>query len=222
MSGIYFPEPVFGWAYLISLLAILGMAAYHDLQALVVPKALTVFALGMGLLVNVLRGAWMGSTGGAVWILGANGSWVGGVDGLLFGLAGFGAGFALFFTFWVFGICGGGDVKLFAALGAWVGMYLLLLVLIGTIVVVFLLMLGRMGWGLATGRGVSPGQRSLPSLRDKGRQAPKARSRSQALGFSLPLALACVFVLPWVFRVDLRFVAPPPAGTEASTNLSTR
>ncbi len=209
MNDIYFPGPAFCWVYLVFLLSILAVAAYHDLRALVIPKKLSLFALGLGLVVNTFRGAWLGGGGSAVWALDAGGPWIGGLDGLFFALAGFAAGFTVFFAFWLFGICGGGDVKLFAALGAWVGPYLLLLVLMGTLVVVCLLAALRIFWKVLTGRSMQLAPQRLASPLQRNWPAPKARPRHQALGFSLPLALACLLVLPWVFRADLRFVAPP-------------
>jgi prepilin peptidase CpaA len=44
-----------------------------------------------------------------------------GTQGLLFGLAGFGLGLALMLGPFLFGVMGGGDVKLMAAVGAFVG-----------------------------------------------------------------------------------------------------
>src|SRR5438270_8400 len=79
----------------------------------------------------------------------------GALDGLLFALAGFGLGFALFFVLWVLGACGGGDVKLFAALGAWVGPALAVGVLAGTVVVLAAAVAARAVWTLLT-RGLQP------------------------------------------------------------------
>ena len=47
--------------------------------------------------------------------------WVGGSRGLVFAAIGFGVGLAVFLPFFLLGGMGGGDVKLLAALGAWVG-----------------------------------------------------------------------------------------------------
>lgn len=41
--------------------------------------------------------------------------------GFLFALVGFVLGLILFMVFWQIGICGGGDVKLFAAVASWLG-----------------------------------------------------------------------------------------------------
>lgn len=51
----------------------------------------------------------------------AYGAWAGGVDAGLNSLGGFLVGLGLFFPFFALGGLGGGDVKLLAALGAWLG-----------------------------------------------------------------------------------------------------
>src|SRR4051812_3196431 len=129
----FFPDPLFGWAFVAALFALLAVAAWNDLRALVIPKQLTLPALALGLLFNVARGAWLGADGHAAWVLGEGGPAAGALDGLLFALAGFAVAFGLFFLFWFLGVCGGGDVKLFAALGAWVGPRYVLYVLIVSI-----------------------------------------------------------------------------------------
>src|SRR5262249_137668 len=140
------PEPVFAWAFCAVLVLLTGLACYTDLRRLTIPKSLTLTALALGLLMNLVRGAWLGATAEAVWTLGAHGGLVGALDALLFSLAGFAVGFGLFFLMWVLGTCGGGDVKLFAALGAWVGPYLALFVLIGTLFCVVLFSIVRLAW----------------------------------------------------------------------------
>src|SRR3954447_20707140 len=106
--SVFFPDPLFGWAYLAALFGLLAAAAWKDLRALVIPKQLTVPALALGLLVNVARGAWLGAAGNAAWVLPEGGPVVGALDGLLFTLAGFAVAFGLFFAMWFLGVCGGG------------------------------------------------------------------------------------------------------------------
>src|SRR3954453_23587605 len=114
-----FPHLAFAWSFLAILLALLAAASYADSGAMKLPKALTLTAFALGVLFNVARGAWIGGQGQAVRALGAAGPWAGLVDGAMFAVAGALAGFALFFVMWIVGACGGGDVKLFAAIGAW-------------------------------------------------------------------------------------------------------
>lgn len=116
-----FPDPVFVWANAALLLAGLLVACWHDLRTLRVPKPVSLGLLAGGVLMNLVRGAWVGAKEGEAWTLGANGAAVGLADGFLFSLAGFAVGFGVFFVLWVFGVGGGGDVKLAAAVGTWVG-----------------------------------------------------------------------------------------------------
>src|SRR5262245_8503550 len=125
----YFPDPVTGWVFLTGLLGVLAVASYTDQRFMKVPKWLSLPAFGLGLVASLVRGALLGASGSSVWVLGSNGAGVGALDGLLFALAGFVVGFVLFFGMWLMGICGGGDVKLFAALGAWIGPALVVAVL---------------------------------------------------------------------------------------------
>src|SRR4051812_41152392 len=119
--SFFFPEPVFGWVYLAALWSLLIAASYLDVRTLTIPKRLSLALLGVGLLLNMVRGAWLAWDGGPTWLLPGDSPLTGGLDGLLFALAGFAAGFGLFLLLWLGGVCGGGDVKLFAALGAWTG-----------------------------------------------------------------------------------------------------
>src|SRR5438270_12388863 len=102
MHAAFFPDPVFGWGFYLVLVSFLAPAPYTDLRSLVIPKPLTLTLLGLGLLANGVRGAWLGATGAPVWVLGAGGG-SGAVDGVLFALAGFGLAFALFFVLWILG-----------------------------------------------------------------------------------------------------------------------
>ena len=164
-SGSFFPGPMFGWAFSAVLFGLLAVAAYQDLKRVIVPKWITLPTLALGILFNLVRGGWVEASGGGVW------------SGFLFALAGFGTGFGLFLLMWLLGTCGGGDVKLFAALGAWVGPLLCVFILGCTIILVVL---------------------QLVTLAVAGRKVNKRR-----LTYSLPAALVTVVVLLWVFRGEL-------------------
>jgi len=211
MQVPFFPCPLFAWIYLGVLLGILGVASYTDLGRMVVPKQVTLTGLGLGVTFNVARGAFLGAKGQAVWVFADGGTWVGALDGLLFALAGFALGFALFFAMWIIGVCGGGDVKLFAALGSWVGAYLALGVLAMTLLVVAGMVLARLVVRLLRGEGIR-----IPKASGPGAVPARKGKRRRALGFSLPLAIATALVLLWAFRVDLQFV-PAPALAAART-----
>jgi Flp pilus assembly protein protease CpaA len=202
----FFPDPAFGWAFFAVLTGLLAVAAYVDWRSAIVPKKLTLSALALGVLFNLVRGCWLGASGAEGWALGQHGALVGLLDGLLFSLAGFLAGFTLFFILWILGACGGGDVKLLAALGAWVGGYLVFWVLAGTVAVVFVLAIGHVVLGLVRGRApVLAGQRKQVN-----RRAGKSPRRKQLLTYSLPVAVVATLVLLWSLRVDLH-LAPPTA-----------
>src|SRR5262249_6400200 len=133
MHPAFFPGPAFAWVYFLVLMSLLAVASYTDLRRLTIPKWVSLTVLALGLVVNVVRGAWLGSAGLAGWVLDGGGVGLGLLDGLLFALAGFALGFVLFFVLWLLGTVGGGDVKLFAALGAWIGPGLTVAVLAGTV-----------------------------------------------------------------------------------------
>ena len=121
-----FPNLAFAIAFVGILVAGLGYAAYVDWVTLKVPKWLTLGMLGCGVAINAIRGAWLGAEGHPTWILDADNAAVGALDGLLLAVAGFLVGFVVFFAFWIFGLGGGGDVKLVAATGAWLGWFIVL------------------------------------------------------------------------------------------------
>ncbi len=214
MHAAFFPDPLFGWAFYVVLVALLATAAYTDLRTLVIPKQLTLTLLGLGVLVNLVRGTWLGATGNPVWVFGTDaGGFVGALDGLLFSLAGFGLGFALFFILWVLGACGGGDLKLFAALAAWLGPTLGVFVLIGTLVLVFAISAFRLAVKTSR-RGVFAAVRSTPSFLRTSGGSNRPISKSRLVSYALPVAIATALVLLWVLRVDLRLSAPPAPSNE--------
>jgi prepilin peptidase CpaA len=219
------PEPIFAWTFCAALVLIAALAAYLDLRQMRIPKALTLTGLGLGVLMNLVRGAWLGATGEEVWRLGANGGFLGALDGVLFSLAGFAAGFALFFIMWVLGTCGGGDVKLFAALGAWIGAYLVLFLLMGTILLVCVFTVFRLvgnvvrhGLGATIRqhwqrRGVPQGKRR----KERGGIDPLT-PRGRLLTYSLPAALSTVCILLWFFRAELGLVPNQATGDRAAAS----
>src|SRR5262245_32194210 len=147
MYKAFFPDVAFAWAYCALLISILALAAVVDFRRMVIPKAITLSLLGLGVCLSIVRGSWLGSHGEKVWLL-PSGMWLGALDGFLFALAGFVVSFLIIFVLWVLNTCGGGDVKLFAALGVWLGptygFYVLAvsLVVLAIVVVVKVLALG--------------------------------------------------------------------------------
>lgn len=78
-------------------------------------------------------------------------TWLNGIHGALFSLAGLGAGFGILLLFYIAGGIGAGDVKLMAAIGAMVGPHGVLSVALLSALAGGLYALGAMGyqWGLA-------------------------------------------------------------------------
>jgi hypothetical protein len=114
------------------------------------------------------------------------------------------------------GTCGGGDVKLFAALGAWVGPLLAVFVLAGTLVLVVVLTFLRLGLR-TVGINLFPAPRVDPRPPQAKRPGgkPAKRLRQRLLAYSLPVLLSTACVLLWVFRVELQLCpAPPSMSTE--------
>lgn len=206
MPHPFFPGALFGWTFYVVLVAITVIASYTDVRRMIVPKWLTVPALVLGILMNTLRGGWLGASGDAGFGLGA---W----DGFLFSMKGFGVGFGLFFAMWVCGVCRGGDVKLFAALGAWVGMTVSILVLMGTVVIVTVFALVRWVWRtimndpaqMASG---AKGTARAPLSKKEYEETKRMRRR---MVYSPALAMSTAFLVFWQVYRDVAVPAPTPA-----------
>jgi len=212
MDRPFFPDVFFGWAFFGVLAAILVVAAIVDLRRMVIPKWLTLPLLGLGVVFNIVRGAWLGALEQPVWAFSPDGPVLGALDGLLFALVGFLAGFAIFFVMWILQLCRGGDVKLFAALGAWIGSYYCLWVLAGSLLVFIVLSLLRVFYLVLT-QGYKETQKAYSVKR--GKKSPTGMvPRHRLMTYSLPVAVATAAVLLWFFRVELHLAdpAPPRAG----------
>jgi len=196
----FFPDPLFGWTFYLVLVGLTAIASYTDLRKTIVPNWLTVTALALGLAFSIARGCWLGAQGQPLWVLDTGSGWLGGLDGLLFALAGSGLAFVVFFLFWILGTCGGGDLKLFTAVGAWVGPVLFFWLLAGSLVVLFVFLFLRL---LKVGITPSAMQRLKNAGREKG-----AKPRRWRMTYSLPIAISTALVLLWFFRVDLHLAEP--------------
>ncbi|WP_405108132.1 prepilin peptidase [Paenibacillus sp. FSL K6-1217] len=101
-------------------LPFLTAALFTDIRWMRIPNWITMPALMGGLLLQWIINGW---------------------QGLLFSLCGGGAGFLLLLIMYFIGAVGAGDVKLFAAIGAWTG------VLFSLQVIVYSVLLGAVvGW----------------------------------------------------------------------------
>ena len=207
MIRFFFPSSAFGWSFAVVLLGFLAAASWTDLRRMIVPKWITLTTLAVGVVANMIRGAWLGGVGLSTWILPAGGGFgVGLLDGLLFALAGTVVAFAVMFALWILGVCGGGDVKLYAAVGAWVGPWNIFPVLI--VAGVCLAFVGFVGLVGKVMGGRVP--QSSPSQRP-----PKSR----LVAFSWPLAIGTLLVLAFLLGNDLQTVrnlhTPNPVQTDA-------
>jgi prepilin signal peptidase PulO-like enzyme (type II secretory pathway) len=193
----FFPDPYFGWAFYTVLVALTALGGYLDLRRAVLPKKLTLSLLAVGVVFNIVRGAWLGSLGGKLSWLPTGNVWLGAADGFLFSLVGFVLTALLFVLFWMAKLCGGGDVKLFAALGAWVGFWHVLFIMLVSNFVRALLLIGRLG-----------------------RNRLRAHQGKQQMTYALSVAISAAVVLLWTYRFDLNLAvrskaAPIPARAEA-------
>src|SRR5262249_593449 len=171
---------------------------------------------------------WAGVEEKPFWVL-DDGVVLGALDGLLWTLAGFGTGFGLFFVMWFLGTCGGGDVKLFAALGAWVGPRLSLWVLGGTLVLVIVISVLRLALGLLLhGRQATMKEYSIKGAQKTGKKAGKQglagsqRTRRRLTPYSLPVALSTATLLLWFMRTDLQLPLGTAQPNDGKTNTNQR
>jgi Flp pilus assembly protein protease CpaA len=185
-----FPNLPFAIVFVVILVVGLGYAAYVDWKTMKVPKWLTLGLLGTGFVMNATCGGWLGVEGRPMWILDADNALLGAIDGILLSLVGFIVGFGLFFGFWIFGLSGGGDVKLVGATGAWLGCNLLLIGVLLSLPFLVVLTLLVLGYRLAKGK--------LPKL--AATTEVKGRKRTVTT-YSLPFALGVYVVLfVWMLR----------------------
>jgi Flp pilus assembly protein protease CpaA len=174
-----------------------ALASFTDLRRFVIPKWITIPGTVLGLLANSVRGVSIGMAGDEVWTLGQHGPIVGAVDGLLFAVAGLLFGFALFVGLFMLRACGGGDVKLFAAVSAWVGPYHCLWLLVGSTLVMILFGAARAGLSVAA---VGKARTRKTFSATKGTDG---RPKSRLSAYALPLALTTALLMLWFYRYDL-------------------
>jgi Flp pilus assembly protein protease CpaA len=148
-----------------------------------------------------VRGGWLAAEGKAIWLFEATDSvWLGALYGLLYALAGFAVAFAVMFLIWIFGSCGGGDVKLMSSVAAWLGIGGFLFSWLGSVVVLFFWMAARLIAGGLTPRQV---KRSMAKLQEQ-RKAPAHAKPGTRMTYSLPLAIAVTAVLLGVYWGELQ------------------
>jgi|SRR5262245_10810747 len=202
MPQPFFPNAIFlAWAFYMVLVSITLIAAYTDLRYLQIPKWLTLPTLALGVLCNIVLGAWTDGPRGR-FVMGGEGGFPGALDGLLLSLAGFATGFALFFVMFVLGTCRGGDVKLFAAIGAWVGPIVAIYLLAGTIVGVVLIAVGHLAWNMVT-QGFRSTYRNYTLAAAPGKKTQPRTTRRRLTAYSPAVALSAALVLLVIFGREL-------------------
>ncbi|HUE72616.1 MAG TPA: A24 family peptidase [Pirellulaceae bacterium] len=117
--------------------------------------------------------------------------------GILWSLAGFGVGFSLLIVPWLLGGGGMGDVKLLAALGAWLGPLMILAVFGASAVLAACMAAGVMVGGSLT-HGITAARSRYLNL-DRGGAAtaagsPRAKPR-RVIPFAVPIAISTLLVL---------------------------
>jgi len=150
----------------VALMIVLLIAIVTDLHSSRIPNWLTFSAMGFAL---------------------AGHAWLGSMHGVLFSLAGLGTGLGLFFLIYLAGGIGAGDVKLMAAIGAFVGVYGVLSSAWLAMVVGGVYAIAAMcyQWGLA-----SAGQRLVYAAYGAVLVGGSAWTRELALPFKLRYGLA--------------------------------
>jgi len=151
------------------------LAAVIDARMHRIPNFLTVPTALLGLAYHLLTaGAW----------------------GALISLSGFAVGFSLLLLPWILGGSGMGDVKLLAALGAWLGPWWILIAFCVSGFTAMLLAMGVLVRSSTT-RGVfRTGRKFVFTRQSEGRSGKKPSRR--VLPFAVPVALSTWAVLAWL------------------------
>jgi Flp pilus assembly protein protease CpaA len=209
---LFFPDVAYAWIFCATLVLLTSIAAYIDTKKAIVPNRLNVLILALGIVANVVRGAWLAAEGRPVWWLweyNPGATWLGAIDALLFAIVGFLLAFGAMFVMWIFGVCGGGDVKLLGAMGGWIGPEkTLFFVWFVSVVVLMVWVAGRVVLQVGNPRNMN---RTLGALKSNGSKADGGKPRAHLrVTYSMPLAIATALVLLWVFRFELQLAAPKP------------
>jgi len=199
----FFPNAWFAWIFYATLMLILIVASYCDLKTFKIPKTLSIVTLILGVGINIVRGIWVGVEFHDDWLYGLG-------QGLLESLGGFATGFGIFLLLWLLNMTGGGDVKLFAAVAAWLTYHQSFWLWVASVVAMIVIASGRLVYYVVTA-GMSATRRDF-STKDASQGSKKSatRPRRRLIPYSLPLAIAAAFMLLWFFRVEL-LLEPPRA-----------
>lgn len=221
MQRVFFPDVAFAWVFCVGLILLIAAAAWTDTRRAKIPNRLTLVILGLGLVMNAVRAGWLGAEDKPLWLMESGAAWRGIIDGLLYGAAGFVVAFAVMFVIWIMGSCGGGDVKLMAAVSAWVGLGGFLFLWLGSVVVLFMWVAGKVLTGGMNPKGIKRTLAKVDAGRkahDQGREQVVKKGKLRVT-FSLPLLIAAVCVLFWVYRYELELQVRPKPLDEQSQGL---
>lgn len=221
MQRVFFPDVGFAWAFCVGLVLLIGVAAWTDTTRAKIPNRLVLVILALGMVMNGIRAGWLAADGKPLWWLESGAAWRGVIDGLLYSLLGFVVAFVVMFVIWIMGSCGGGDVKLMAAVSAWVGLSGFLFLWLGSVIVLFFWVAAKVLSGGMSPRGI---KRTLSKV-DAGRKAHDqgkeqvVKKGKLRVTFSLPLLITTVCVLLWVYRYELELQVRPRPQEEHSKRL---
>jgi prepilin peptidase CpaA len=211
----FFPDLYFAWIFCAVLIGFTLVGAYLDLRKATLPKWLTLGLLAVGVVFNLVRGAWLGSSGGEMdllgWHLPTGNLWLSMLGGFLFSLVGFLLTAGLFVLFWILQLTRGGDVKLFAALGAWVGFKYVLFIMLASVPVMVVLLIIQ----LLTG-GLKPTVVQKRLKEAQGIQGRPGKGRRK-MTYAFAVAVASAVVLLWFYRFDLHLAVRPVNATPVQT-----
>jgi prepilin peptidase CpaA len=163
----------FGIAFVVLIVVFTAMGAFFDWRWRKLPNALTVPWGVAGVLFTVVHGIAQASLAGAG-------------KGLLFSLGGFAVGFGILWVLWLVGGGGGGDVKFVGALGAWLGFWGTLYVLVASSLIAVGASFLVRAWRATQGRDKS-----------KKTLGQGTASSAVAIPYAIPVAAAVWFVLAW-------------------------
>ena len=204
-----FPDPIFAWVFVVVLVGFAAVAAYIDLTKAIIPNWLNVTILATGVVMNLIRGAWLGSQNQKVGIISPDGvgTGIGWLDGFLFSLAGFTLAFVILVGLWMLTQTGAGDVKLFAALGAGIGVKGFIYVWILSLPLLMIWMTLR----------IVIGSSSLKQEKKDTKRIPRKAGRTRTT-YSLPIAVSLTLICLWLYRFDLQLAQPKPPTPATGTN----
>ena len=164
-----------------------GLAAAIDIRQHRIPNYLTVTAAVLGLLYNTFMPSGLG---------------------ILSSLGGFAIGFLLLIIPWIVGGGGMGDVKLLAALGAWLGPKMLLIAFSISAVLAAILAMGIISYSAVTKGFARTKNKYIGSAatggakKNKKDDAPLKRRR--VLPFAVPVCVSTWLILVWmVYKTTL-------------------